>query len=178
MRRPEHIKRLDRILVSPDIKTKPRNCEIMRVLIGKLDRIILEFSKTPAINAAMVCIFQKIEHQEIVCYGCLRERAAARGSQILGIPWSGYSTRRKALTNRSSGWPTRTAISKQSATFGGGGSAPRPFNAAEFADLLTSKLEPIEHLNISRSLLPGSIRKRLTRFRHFGIRPVLPDSPR
>lgn len=74
-----HIKTLYHILESPGMKTKPRICEVMRGLLGKLDRIILDFADSPAINAAIVSIFQKIEHQAIVCYGCLREWAAALG---------------------------------------------------------------------------------------------------
>lgn len=75
----EHIETLERMMVSPSLKAPARKCEIMSAIIGELDRTIHEFTGSPAINAALVSIFQKMEHLEIVSYGCLREWAESLG---------------------------------------------------------------------------------------------------
>jgi len=75
----DHIKALERMMDSLSMKTPSRKCEIMFSMIAKLDQTTQDFAGSPAINAALVSIFQKMEHLEIVSYGCLREWAESLG---------------------------------------------------------------------------------------------------
>ena len=59
---------------------KGETCEATVGLIEEAEEIASDFKGSPAINAALVCAAQKIEHYEIASYGCLHEWAKLLGN--------------------------------------------------------------------------------------------------
>jgi ferritin-like metal-binding protein YciE len=56
-------------------KAKSKKCEATVGLLEEGEEIAEEFKDSPAINAALICALQKVEHYEIATYGCLCEWA-------------------------------------------------------------------------------------------------------
>ena len=50
-------------------------------LLKEGDEIAAEFKGSPAINAAIICAAQKVEHYEMASYGCLHEWAGLLGNE-------------------------------------------------------------------------------------------------
>lgn len=61
-------------------KAKAKPCEATIGLLEEGAEIAEEFKGTPALNAALICALQKVEHYEIATYGCLREWAEMLGN--------------------------------------------------------------------------------------------------
>ncbi|HTA29511.1 MAG TPA: ferritin-like domain-containing protein [Candidatus Cybelea sp.] len=74
-----HVKKLEKIFGFFDAAIKTKKCEATIGLLKEGDEIAAEFKGSPAINAALISVAQKIEHYEIASYGCLREWAGLLG---------------------------------------------------------------------------------------------------
>src|SRR5271170_4722136 len=72
---------IDRVFVAFDEKPRAKKCPAMVGLIKEGDKIIAENKKSPAINAAIIAVVQKVEHYEIASYGTLRAWAILLGNQ-------------------------------------------------------------------------------------------------
>ncbi|MDB6066089.1 MAG: hypothetical protein JWR26_2297 [Pedosphaera sp.] len=70
-----HVKTLDRVFESFRVKPKRKTCDATMGLLQEAAEIASEFKGSPAINAALICAAQKVEHYEIAAYGCLHEWA-------------------------------------------------------------------------------------------------------
>lgn len=70
-----HVKKLEQVFQSLDMKAKGKTCQATVGLLEEGDEIAADFKGSPAINAALVSVAQKIEHYEMVSYGCLHEWA-------------------------------------------------------------------------------------------------------
>src|SRR5436190_10158325 len=73
------ITKLDQVFKSIGEKAKGKKCEATVGLLKEGDEIAAEFKGSPAINAALICAGQKVEHYEIASYGCLHEWAGLLG---------------------------------------------------------------------------------------------------
>lgn len=76
-----HVKKLEKVFKSFSEKAKAKRCEATIGLLNEGDEITSNFQGSPAINAALICVAQKVEHYEIASYGCLREWAALLENQ-------------------------------------------------------------------------------------------------
>jgi len=70
-----HVKKLEQVFECFDEKAKGETCEATVGLLAEGDQITAEFKDSPAINAALICAAQKVEHYEMASYGCLHEWA-------------------------------------------------------------------------------------------------------
>ncbi|HUG11994.1 MAG TPA: ferritin-like domain-containing protein [Opitutaceae bacterium] len=70
-----HVKKLEQVFQCFDRKAKGKTCEATVGLLKEADEIATEFKGSPAINAALIGVAQKVEHYEIASYGCLHEWA-------------------------------------------------------------------------------------------------------
>jgi ferritin-like metal-binding protein YciE len=76
-----HVKRLEQVFQAFGEKAAGKTCEATKGLLEEGDEIAEEFKDSPAINAALICAAQKVEHYEMASYGCLHEWAALLGNQ-------------------------------------------------------------------------------------------------
>jgi len=67
--------KLEDVFESFGESAKEETCEATRGLLEESDEIAEKFKNSPAINGALICIAQKVEHYEIATYGCLYEWA-------------------------------------------------------------------------------------------------------
>ncbi len=74
-----HIASLELVFKSINEPAKGQKCEATVGLLEEADEIAAEFKDSPAINAALICAGQKVEHYEIASYGCLQEWAGMLG---------------------------------------------------------------------------------------------------
>ena len=65
------IKRLEDVFEILGKKAKGKKCDAIEGLLKEADGIMEDFKDDPALDAAMVCAAQKVEHYEIGSYGCL-----------------------------------------------------------------------------------------------------------
>jgi len=76
-----HVKKLEKVFQGFGEKAKERKCEATVGLIKEGGEISSHFGGTPAIDAGLVSVAQKIEHYEIASYGCLHQWALLLGKQ-------------------------------------------------------------------------------------------------
>jgi len=76
-----HITKLKSVFEAFDKPAKGKTCEATKGLLEEGDEIAEKFQGSPAINAAIICAAQKVEHYEIATYGCLHEWAGLLGNQ-------------------------------------------------------------------------------------------------
>ena len=76
-----HIASLETVFKSINQPAKGQKCEATVGLLEEGDEIAAEFKGSPAINAALICAAQKVEHYEIASYGCLVEWAVLLGNK-------------------------------------------------------------------------------------------------
>jgi ferritin-like metal-binding protein YciE len=76
-----HVKKLEIVFKSFDVKIKAKKCEATIGLLNEGDEIAADFKGSTVINAALVSVVQKIEHYEIASYGCLHEWAGLLGNE-------------------------------------------------------------------------------------------------
>jgi len=76
-----HVKKLETVFDSFDAKVTAKKCEATIGLLKEGDEIAADFKGSPAINAALISVAQKLEHYEIASYGCLREWAKLLGNK-------------------------------------------------------------------------------------------------
>ena len=67
----EQIKRLDQVFESIGESMKKKTCKAMKGLIDEGTEIAQKFDGDSALDAALICAAQKVEHYEIASYGCL-----------------------------------------------------------------------------------------------------------
>lgn len=66
------IKKLESVFECFGWDPKAKTCEATVGLLEEGDEIAASFEGSPAINAALICAAQKVEHYEIASYGCLQ----------------------------------------------------------------------------------------------------------
>lgn len=76
-----HVKKLEQVFQSFDMKAKGQTCEATVGLLEEGDEIAADFKGSPAINAALISVAQKVEHYEMASYGCLHEWAGLLGNK-------------------------------------------------------------------------------------------------
>lgn len=67
----EQIQRLDEVFETLGESHKKKTCKGMKGLIDEGEEVAGEFEDNPALDAALICAAQKVEHYEIASYGCL-----------------------------------------------------------------------------------------------------------
>ena len=67
----EQINRLDQVFESLGESLKKKTCKGMKGLIEEGNEMAEEFEGDIALDAALICAAQKVEHYEIASYGCL-----------------------------------------------------------------------------------------------------------
>ena len=75
----EQIGRLETIFENMGKAARGKHCAGMEGLITEGDELIKEEEPGPAVDAALICAAQKVEHYEIAAYGCLVEYAKLLG---------------------------------------------------------------------------------------------------
>ncbi len=76
-----HVKTLEGVFACFDVKAKGQTCEATVGLLEEAEEIMAAYKGSPAINAALICAAQKVEHYEMATYGCLREWAGLLGNE-------------------------------------------------------------------------------------------------
>lgn len=76
-----HVEKLTRVFETIGEKPKATKCPAMVGILDEGDDLVSKNKKSPALNAAIICAGQKVEHYEIATYGCLRNWAEALGNQ-------------------------------------------------------------------------------------------------
>ncbi len=74
-----HVKRLESVFELLGKKAKGKKCDAIEGLLKEGDGIMEDFKGDPALDAALICAAQKVEHYEIGSYGCLVTYAAELG---------------------------------------------------------------------------------------------------
>lgn len=73
------VKLLQTAFTAIDAKVRGRKCAAVIGLLEEAEDLVEEFGHTPAINAALVSVVQKLTHHSIVSYGSLNEWASLLG---------------------------------------------------------------------------------------------------
>jgi len=76
-----HVTKVEQVFIAFSEKPRTRRCQVLAGLLHETDAIAAVFRDSLTINAALICIAQKIEHYEIASYGCLSEWASMLGNQ-------------------------------------------------------------------------------------------------
>lgn len=66
-----HIERLKQAFESIGKPARSKKCKAMAGLLEEAEEIIDSFEGDEALDAALICAAQKVEHYEIATYGCL-----------------------------------------------------------------------------------------------------------
>jgi ferritin-like metal-binding protein YciE len=66
-----HVERLKQTFGSIGMSARGKKCKAMEGLLEEADEIIESFEDNEALDAALICAAQKVEHYEIATYGCL-----------------------------------------------------------------------------------------------------------
>ncbi len=75
-----HVKSVEQVFKCFGGTARGKTCEATKGLLEEGDELAVNFQGSPAINAALISVAQKVEHYEMASYGCLREWAAALGN--------------------------------------------------------------------------------------------------
>jgi ferritin-like metal-binding protein YciE len=75
-----HVAKVENVFECFNTEARRETCEATQGLLEEGDEIMADFEGSPAINAALIAIAQKIEHYEIAAYGCLRAWATEMGN--------------------------------------------------------------------------------------------------
>ena len=70
-----HVRRVEEIFSQIDEKKESKTCAAMKGLVHEGEEIMKQFSKSSALDAALISAAQKVEHYEIASYGSLRTYA-------------------------------------------------------------------------------------------------------
>jgi ferritin-like metal-binding protein YciE len=76
-----HMEDIEEIFGCFDAKVRARPCGVTVGLLEEGDELIEDYKDSPAINAALIFLAQKIEHHEIAQYGCLHAWALVLGNK-------------------------------------------------------------------------------------------------
>lgn len=74
-----HILKLEHVFSCFHRKAKGRASETTLGLLREGGAVVADFVGSPALNAALISVMQKVEHYEIASYGCLRAWAERLG---------------------------------------------------------------------------------------------------
>ncbi len=66
-----HVDRLGQVLDSMGLSARGKKCPAMEGLLKEGDEIAEDYKDSPALDAALICAAQKVEHYEIATYGTL-----------------------------------------------------------------------------------------------------------
>ncbi len=70
-----HVKRVEDIFGQIREKKESKNCAAMKGIVTEGEEMMREFSKSSALDAALIAAAQKVEHYEMASYGSLRTYA-------------------------------------------------------------------------------------------------------
>ncbi len=76
-----HLTKLEEVFGCFGQQATGKSCEATKGLLQEGDEIAADFKDSPAIDAALISVAQKVEHYEIASYGCLREWAGLLGNK-------------------------------------------------------------------------------------------------
>lgn len=68
----EHLARLREIFGILNIKSERKNCRVMEGLIAEANEISRATGDVHVIDAALIAVAQRIEHNEMAAYGCVK----------------------------------------------------------------------------------------------------------
>ncbi|MBK8040829.1 MAG: ferritin-like domain-containing protein [Verrucomicrobiaceae bacterium] len=74
-----HIQRLEQVFALLGLKPRAKKCDAMQGLVEEGDGLAEEYAGSPALDAALICAAQKVEHYEIATYGTMRAFAKRLG---------------------------------------------------------------------------------------------------
>jgi ferritin-like metal-binding protein YciE len=75
-----HVEKLGRVFKALGEEARGSVCKITAKLLHACEQTASEQHRSPGLNAALIACMQKIEHQEIASYICLRDWAVLLGS--------------------------------------------------------------------------------------------------
>ncbi|MGV3638434.1 MAG: ferritin-like domain-containing protein [Flavobacteriales bacterium] len=75
----QHVERLEEIFDLLERTARGKRCEAMDGILDEAKELMEEFKDDPAMDAALVCAAQKVEHYEITTYGSLAAFAHEMG---------------------------------------------------------------------------------------------------
>jgi ferritin-like metal-binding protein YciE len=67
-----HVRRVEDIFGQIKEKRESKNCAAMKGIVNEGEEMMREFSKSSALDAALISAAQKVEHYEMASYGSLR----------------------------------------------------------------------------------------------------------
>lgn len=76
-----HAECIEEVFGCFDLKARARPCGATIGILEEGDELVEDYKDSPAINAALICLVQKIESHEIAQYTCLQEWAVALGNK-------------------------------------------------------------------------------------------------
>lgn len=76
-----HVAKVEEVFECFGTEAERVTCEAAVELLRDGYRIAADFTGSPAINAALIAVAQKVEHYEIASYGCLRAWAGELGNK-------------------------------------------------------------------------------------------------
>jgi len=97
-----HVDRLGKVLEGLGLSARGKKCAAMEGLLKEGDEIAEEFGDSTALDAALICAAQKVEHYEIATYGTLCAFARRLGldsaAELLGLTLKEESAADEKLT--------------------------------------------------------------------------------
>ncbi len=145
-----HVKKLETVFKSFGTKAKAKKCEATIGLLKEGDELAAEFKGSPALNAALISVAQKVEHYEIASYGCLREWAGLLGQQTASLVLKGILGEERAMNQKL----IALARSRSNAeALGEGNGAPSHGNARNAVPLTMRRAIRLPKLHQSRPVL-------------------------
>jgi ferritin-like metal-binding protein YciE len=76
-----HVAKVEEVFECFDTEAERATCEATVGLLREGEDLSTDFKGSPAINAALISVVQKVEHYEIASYGCLRAWAGELGNK-------------------------------------------------------------------------------------------------
>ena len=65
------VQRVEEVFRALGRPAKAKTCKAMQGLVEEAQEVLSDHKGTPALDAALICAAQKVEHYEIATYGCL-----------------------------------------------------------------------------------------------------------
>lgn len=113
-----HVTKLEQVFEAFDKAAKAHTCEATMGLLEEGDKVASEFKGSPAINAAIISVAQKVEHYEIASYGCLHEWAGLleneQAADLLAEILSEEKAANESLTKLATGGNNEEALGEGS----------------------------------------------------------------
>ena len=124
-----HVAKVEQVFQCFDLLPKGQTCEATKGLLEECDEIKAEFKNSPAINAALIAVAQKVEHYEMASYGCLHAWATLLGNTKAARILAGILAEEKAANDGL----TKLAVTKCNKEALGVASAPAKPDASKGA---------------------------------------------